>query len=496
MTAWLDNDRLSAYLDGELSPQERQIVEKLLASDPAARQLVEELRAQRELIQRLPRLPIPRDLSRSVVALAEHRRAGREGLGQAEGLAMAASAEPSQRSLAKFLKRLVRPRNLGWALIAASIGIAIALISPQLERRGDQVEVARRDNAEKEVAAEKQRFPGVAEFRAAPSGRSREMAESASQDSMGRPAEPGPAEAAPETAGGAAIASGPAQADRRQVPAEEAPQVVIERMVPMMGHQLAAPRMGTTSPVDSQVASYEIICDVTEKVSLQTLVGRVIRKHQAIPEEAALDAAWEFAANREDRREQQATGGGGDQEGARPDVRVAFRESEEFEEAVIEFSATLAQVQGVLAELGAQPGQIRNITIPQELAGVLEESRYPVSDRIAAKGGPEGLATARSRVLPSIPKAATPAPPSAAAVPTEAKPADQGRAVLGEVQPQEPGVGTSARRNVTPAASSSRDLYRIRVVLRHKRASETGPSAGAAPQAQGLGGTAPQSPTP
>ncbi|HPZ84708.1 MAG TPA: zf-HC2 domain-containing protein, partial [Thermogutta sp.] len=75
MTAWLDNERLSAYLDGELSPQERQIVEKLLASDSAARQLVEELRAQRELIRQLPRFPIPRDLSRSVIALAEERRA-------------------------------------------------------------------------------------------------------------------------------------------------------------------------------------------------------------------------------------------------------------------------------------------------------------------------------------------------------------------------------------------------------------------------------------
>lgn len=496
MTAWLDNERLSAYLDGELSPQERQIVEKLLASDSAARQLVEELRAQRELIRQLPRFPIPRDLSRSVIALAEERRAKRQGSGQAERTPVVPSAESSDRSPVRFLKRLIRPRNLGWALVAASIGIAIALISPQLERRGDQVEVARRDNVQKDLAAEKQREPGVGEFRAAPSGRLRGMPESPSRESIGRPRMAGPAESAPE-ADATVIARGTVQADREQAPAEEAPQVIIERMVPMLGYQSAAREMGGMSPVDSRVAPYEIVCEVTEKASLQTLVGRVIRKHQAIPEEAALDAAWEFAANREDHREQQGTGGGGDRQDARPDVQVAFRESEEFEEAVIEFSATLAQVQGVLAELGAQPGQIRNIMIPQELSGILEEGRYPGSDRIAAKvGRPEGFGTAGARALPSMPKAAAPSPPLAAGAASQAKPVDEGQAAIGEVRRQEAGAAMSMRRSVTAAAPSPPDLYRIRVVLRHKRASETNPSPATVPQTQGLGGAVRESPSP
>ncbi len=41
----LQNELLSAYLDGELSPAERAEVEQFLAANPAARKLLEELRA-------------------------------------------------------------------------------------------------------------------------------------------------------------------------------------------------------------------------------------------------------------------------------------------------------------------------------------------------------------------------------------------------------------------------------------------------------------------
>ena len=40
-----DNELLSAYLDGEVTAEQQADVERLLAANPAARQLLDELRA-------------------------------------------------------------------------------------------------------------------------------------------------------------------------------------------------------------------------------------------------------------------------------------------------------------------------------------------------------------------------------------------------------------------------------------------------------------------
>jgi len=287
----------------------------------------------------------------------------------------------------------------------------------------------------------------------------------------------------------------PLASEQKQEIEKESPQVVIERVVPMMSNQVAVPRIGTSSPADTQVASFEIICDVAESTSLQSLVGRVIRRHQAIPEQAALDAAWEFAANREDHREKGSSTEGRDEKESRPDVEVSFEEREGFEEAVIEFSATLAQVQAVLAELGAQPGQVQSISVPRELAGILEENQRVGSDRIAAKVGRAelpGAAGARSL----RPGAVTPEQPAA---PSAGVPQGFGGGRGIQAPPQQSfqqgmGAGTTVRRQMTPAPATPRDLYRIRVVLRHKRSSETSPSEGPALQTQPLGPASPGSP--
>jgi hypothetical protein len=54
-----DLERLSAYLDGELSPEERLIVEARLASEPQLRSRLEQLRRIRELLRSLPPISVP-----------------------------------------------------------------------------------------------------------------------------------------------------------------------------------------------------------------------------------------------------------------------------------------------------------------------------------------------------------------------------------------------------------------------------------------------------
>ncbi|MGQ9563006.1 MAG: anti-sigma factor family protein [Thermogutta sp.] len=498
MMAWFNDERLSAYLDGELSPQERRSFEERLAADPAAKSLLAELRAQREILQNLPRFSVPRDLSQSVVALAEQRRG--EGPKPEDDFPKASVTEMAW-SFRAILTRTMRPRNLGWALVAATIGIAIALISPRPGRDGGQVEVAQRVRDEAAVAAKQQTDSSAAELRASPSARPVEeaMARSAAEASaMGAPQ----VAASPAGEIGSPVSTGrggevPLATNHEREKRSDSPEVVIERVVPMAGRKSAGARLGSTLPTVSAVASFEIVCDVRESASLQTLVGRVIRRHQAIPEEAAVEAAWEFAANREEVREKASVPGGGAAADVRPDVTVSFAEQEGFEEAVIEFSATLAQVQAVLAELGAQSGQVGSISVPRELAGLIEGGQRPAADRIGMQSGRAG-------------------PPPMAAAPSIARahqmsdqqiaPSAEGQAFAGAQAKQgqtdgvgksEPGAKISDQRRSASARATAQELYRIRIVLRHRRDSEAVFPGGIKSQAPSLEGTAvPTTPSP
>ena len=74
-----ENELLSAYLDGELTPEERAHVEQLLASSPAARQLLDELRALGATMRSLPRQALGEDLSGQVLDVAAKRKMGGSG---------------------------------------------------------------------------------------------------------------------------------------------------------------------------------------------------------------------------------------------------------------------------------------------------------------------------------------------------------------------------------------------------------------------------------
>lgn len=61
---------ISAYLDGEVTPEERREVERALERDPRARRFYEELREVRALLRGLPERGAPADLEESVLAYA------------------------------------------------------------------------------------------------------------------------------------------------------------------------------------------------------------------------------------------------------------------------------------------------------------------------------------------------------------------------------------------------------------------------------------------
>ncbi len=72
MTSFLPNDeRLSAYLDGEVTAHEREVVERALRDSPAARRSLEELRRLQAELRGLPRLRLEPDFCHEVLRQAQ-----------------------------------------------------------------------------------------------------------------------------------------------------------------------------------------------------------------------------------------------------------------------------------------------------------------------------------------------------------------------------------------------------------------------------------------
>ncbi len=128
-----DDELLSAYLDGELSPEERAAIEARLAADPAAQRLLHEFRSVSQSVHALPQESLGRDLSEVIVRRAQQARP-----------AIATSA-PSKTTVADG-----RPSHLGgelpkitifgsrrtwfWASLALAAGLFIMFTQPGDEK--------------------------------------------------------------------------------------------------------------------------------------------------------------------------------------------------------------------------------------------------------------------------------------------------------------------------------------------------------------------------
>ncbi|TWU30131.1 anti-sigma factor family protein [Bythopirellula polymerisocia] len=115
-----DDSLLSAYVDGELTAEERALVEARLAENPQARQLVAELKEVSAKVRSLPRAKVDGDLRADVLDQLDRPTS---------------TLPPSDLSM---------PRRLLWPLLATAA--LVMLMIYQTEVKEDQLEVAQVQN--------------------------------------------------------------------------------------------------------------------------------------------------------------------------------------------------------------------------------------------------------------------------------------------------------------------------------------------------------------
>jgi hypothetical protein len=142
-----ENDLLiSAYLDGELTGEEREHVERLLASNAEARQLVDELRALRASLQELPQHTLELEFAQRVLVRAEREMAASQADAPIEATAaaeelVAGDQLPAKIQPAGSVARTLQPaashvrrilsnrRGLGWSCAAIAVALVVMVTS-------------------------------------------------------------------------------------------------------------------------------------------------------------------------------------------------------------------------------------------------------------------------------------------------------------------------------------------------------------------------------
>lgn len=176
-----DETLLSAYIDGELPPDERARVEQWLAEQPEGRQLLEELRSIKTSLERLPRYRLPHDFSEQVLRQAER-----------EMLTSRGEAQPPRGF---FRQRFRRP--VLWASLALAAGLLLMIFDRDRRQPAALREVAL-------APGEAQDGPAIG----APAGETAESNERLSEELPDSSAAPGPV-------------SGPAAMPAAAAPADE-----------------------------------------------------------------------------------------------------------------------------------------------------------------------------------------------------------------------------------------------------------------------------------
>ncbi len=132
MTNVPEDELFSAYLDGEMTAEEKARVERLLVSEPSARPFLDELRALSTTLQSLRTEKVGVDLSDAVLRTAERRmladspRAASRGIGPL----FAAWSEVARRIAAN-------PRVIVWSGLAVVVALMLALTAPDGGRHNE-----------------------------------------------------------------------------------------------------------------------------------------------------------------------------------------------------------------------------------------------------------------------------------------------------------------------------------------------------------------------
>jgi anti-sigma factor RsiW len=142
-----ENDLLiSAYLDGELTAEERAHVEQLLTTSGAARQLLEEMRALRAGLQDLPQHRLEMDFAQHVLrkaeqALSEQPVATEHASGDVDSSNRSHLSPLSPHPASRLPIRLpLSRRGIAWSLVAVAAAVVIMVTTKSTDqiRQGGQ----------------------------------------------------------------------------------------------------------------------------------------------------------------------------------------------------------------------------------------------------------------------------------------------------------------------------------------------------------------------
>lgn len=114
---------LSAYLDDEVTAAERALVEARLASDPAAGELLAELRAAANAVKGLPRQELDARFTTEVLAALDEPAAAAAG-GPADGVTLGSQD-------VSFWRRPGVRRGITWASLAAAACVMLIVLQPE-----------------------------------------------------------------------------------------------------------------------------------------------------------------------------------------------------------------------------------------------------------------------------------------------------------------------------------------------------------------------------
>lgn len=139
---------LSAYLDGEVSPEERARVEQWLAESSELRQMRDEFLAMRADLQGLPRHPVGHDLAAVVMHRSTTASAADQSSRTAPAIDRANSGETSLGSIVtEWWNRGSQGRRFLWPVLAVAAALAILVFDARQRPADSEFEVAQAPQA-------------------------------------------------------------------------------------------------------------------------------------------------------------------------------------------------------------------------------------------------------------------------------------------------------------------------------------------------------------
>ena len=336
------NELLSAYLDGELDAAERANVERLLADDPAARQLLDDLRALSVTLQALPQEKIGEDLSGVVLCTAARRVLLEGAPGETED--STPESVPLGRSV---FRRLFNARGLAYV----GIVVAFAVVITVFERHQDGP-AADKDAKQMALATPKPEKPAE-ELEGLP------PASQSIRDSVVESAKPpaAPAEKIAGTAEESSAESFATKSAKGAAPAPgapPAPSAALRANNAMSGRPAAAAKK---APADEEVLV--VHCDVTPEAIARKTFEKLLAANGIARRRQLELGDWDD--------DTKTSGDGAVQEGEdkekwRKDAEIA-PPPESGKVNLIYVEATPEQIKATLAALAAQPNAFSNVSV-------------------------------------------------------------------------------------------------------------------------------------